>query len=92
MECGFIYPFSEGKAVCILNDKYGYIDKTGKTVIPFEYYFAEAFYQGYARVWTSVRSIMKKHGSETSTMNVLSAPVYINHKNERYICNEKKTP
>ena len=92
MECGFIYPFSEGKAVCILNDKYGYIDKTGKTVIPFEYYFAEAFYQGYARVWTSVRSITKKHGSETSMMNVLSAPVYINHKNERYICNEIKTP
>lgn len=92
MECGFIYPFSEGKAVCCLNNKYGYIDKTGTAVIPFEYYFAEAFDNGYAKVWTSVRSITEKHGNVTSTMNLLSSPVYINHKNERYICTEMKTP
>ena len=92
MECGFIYPFSEGKAVSCLNNKYGYIDKTGTAVIPFEYYFAEAFDNGYAKVWTSVRSITEKHGNVTSTMNVLSSPVYINHKNEKYICNEIKTP
>jgi hypothetical protein len=43
-------PFSEGLAPVVLTDKWGYIDKTGKTIVPFEYEMAEPFKNGVARV------------------------------------------
>lgn len=42
--------FSEGLAVVCLNDKYGYIDKTGKEVIAVKYLEATPFSEGLAAV------------------------------------------
>ena len=42
--------FSEGLATVKLNDKYGFIDKTGKEVIPIKYDYAEGFSEGLAQV------------------------------------------
>ena len=42
--------FSEGLAAVKQNDKWGYIDETGKTVIPFEYDYAFPFNEGVAVV------------------------------------------
>ena len=39
---------SEGLLLVERNDKYGYIDKTGKEVIPCKYYYATEFINGYA--------------------------------------------
>lgn len=41
---------SEGLARVKSGDKWGYIDKTGKVVIPVEYYSAKDFSEGFARV------------------------------------------
>jgi hypothetical protein len=40
--------FYEGKAVVSLNGRYGYINTSGKTVIPFQYRYAERFINGIA--------------------------------------------
>ena len=40
----------EGLLLVERNDKYGFIDKTGKEVIPCKYYFATSFSNGYAVV------------------------------------------
>ena len=45
-----IYVFEEGLAGVKLNGKWGFIDKTGKEVIPFKYDFACAFSGGLAKV------------------------------------------
>ncbi len=45
-----VMPFSEGLAVVSLNGKGGYIDKTGKEVIPLRYNYADSFGEGLARV------------------------------------------
>ena len=42
--------FSEGYACMIKDGKYGYIDKSGKMVIPFEYSWASPFHHGTAVV------------------------------------------
>ena len=42
--------FSEGYASMMKNGKYGYIDKKGNTVIPFEYTWASPFHHGAAVV------------------------------------------
>ena len=42
--------FSEGLATVKLNDKYGYIDKTGREVIPCKYDDAWNFSEGFAKV------------------------------------------
>ncbi len=42
--------FSEGLAAVKQNDKWGYIDETGKTIIPFEYDYAFPFSEGVAVV------------------------------------------
>ena len=42
--------FSEGLATVKLNDKYGYIDKTGKEIIPCKYNDAWNFSEGFAKV------------------------------------------
>ena len=42
--------FSEGLATVKLNDKYGYIDKTGKEIIPCKYDWVNDFKDGFARV------------------------------------------
>ena len=44
------YGFSDGLAVVELNDKCGYIDKTGREVIPVKYDWAEDFSDGLALV------------------------------------------
>ena len=44
--------FSEGLAQVLLNGKWGYIDKTGKEVIPCKYDWAWQFYEGFAQVST----------------------------------------
>ena len=44
------YSFSEGLVGAKLNGKWGFIDKTGKEVIPFKYDYAEEFINGLARV------------------------------------------
>jgi len=45
-------PFSEGLAVVEKNGKFGYIDTTGKVVIPIKYLAASDFYSGEASVET----------------------------------------
>ncbi|NDW09331.1 WG repeat-containing protein [Dysgonomonas sp. 520] len=45
-----IYPFSEGLALVGKNGKLGYIDETGKIIIPLQYEFAGAFSEGLALV------------------------------------------
>ncbi len=45
--------FSEGLAVVRRNDRFGYIDKTGRVVIPIRYRWAEDFHSGLAVVSTS---------------------------------------
>lgn len=40
--------FSEGYAPMIKNGKYGYIDKSGNTVIPYVYTWAQKFHLGLA--------------------------------------------
>ena len=42
--------FNEGIAQVKLNDKYGYIDKTGKEIIPCKYDDAWNFSEGFAKV------------------------------------------
>ncbi len=42
--------FSEGLAVVIKNNKFGYIDTSGKEVIPLKFDEAHSFYKGYAVV------------------------------------------
>ena len=42
--------YYEGLAIVKLNDKFGFIDKTGKEVIPAKYYYAEKFKDGLAKV------------------------------------------
>lgn len=44
------YDFSDGLAAVKKDEKVGYIDKTGKTVIPFEYTRGNPFYNGIAYV------------------------------------------
>ena len=44
------YGFSDGLAVVELNDKFGYIDKTGREVIPLIYDYASEFAAGLASV------------------------------------------
>lgn len=46
--------FDDGLAPVKQNGKWGYIDKTGKTVIPFQYDIAGLFNEGYAIVGTLV--------------------------------------
>ena len=48
--------FSDGLAPVKQDGKWGYIDETGKTVIPFQYDIAGIFSEGYALVGTLVRS------------------------------------
>ena len=42
--------FSEGLAVAVKDRKYGYIDPTGKVVVPFQFSYAKGFYNGKAQV------------------------------------------
>ena len=49
-------PFYEGLAAVKQNGKWGYIDETGKTVIPFQYDIACVFSEGYAVVGKSIRT------------------------------------
>ena len=44
------YGFSDGLVAVELNDKFGFIDKTGREVIPFKYDGARTFSEGFARV------------------------------------------
>ena len=82
VENAFIYPFSEGKAVYGVNGKYGYIDKNFHLVIPLEYEFAESFQNGFARVWTFSEKRKVRTGI---TCAELKNPIYINHKNCKFI-------
>ncbi len=49
-EPGVVFSFSEGRAVIQLGGKYGYIDRTGATVIPADYDEALEFLDGLAAV------------------------------------------
>lgn len=46
----YAYPFSESLACVCLDGKYGYINKEGEVVIPFQYTSAGIFSEGLARV------------------------------------------
>ena len=46
----YIWIFSEGLARVLLNNKLGFIDKTGKEVIPIKYDDASSFSEGLASV------------------------------------------
>ncbi|WP_442956284.1 WG repeat-containing protein [Paenibacillus sp. USHLN196] len=43
--------FNEGLVAVKKNGKWGYIDKSGKTIIKFQYYIADNFNEGIARVY-----------------------------------------
>lgn len=45
------YIFSDGMAVVMRDEKYGFIDQTGEIAIPLDYDGAENFSEGLARVW-----------------------------------------
>ncbi|HOM03537.1 MAG TPA: WG repeat-containing protein [Acetivibrio sp.] len=47
-----VYAFSEGMSKVVKNDKYGFMDQTGKVVIDFTYDYAEDFCEGFAAVST----------------------------------------
>lgn len=47
--------FSDGKVVVSKNDKYGVIDKTGKTIVPFKFNWLDDYYEGLARYNTSMQ-------------------------------------
>lgn len=60
-----IDPFSEGLALVRLNSKYGFIDKTGKEVIPLKYDNAFDFSEGLALVWLNEKcGYIDKTGKE----------------------------
>lgn len=57
----YIGPFHEGKAVVMINTRYGYVDKNGNELTRFKYDFAEDFKNGFAKVmrdnkWTLINS------------------------------------
>lgn len=55
--------FSEGLAVVKSNGKYGFIDKTGKEVIPLKYDDAEDFYKGSAIItWKEKKGLIDRMG------------------------------
>lgn len=55
--------FSEGLAVVKSNGKYGFIDKTGKEVIPLKYDYAEDFYKGSAIItWKEKKGLIDRMG------------------------------
>ena len=45
-----IWTFSDGLARVVLNGKYGFIDKTGRVVIPLKYDWVGDFFKGVAKV------------------------------------------
>jgi hypothetical protein len=64
--------FSEGLA-CVKKDrKYGYIDKTGKVVIPIKFYKAWSFNKGFARVidFYKERYYINKKGERITGINI----------------------
>lgn len=50
-----VYNFSNGLAAVAQDWKYGFVDTTGKVVIPFKYDRVESFKQGIAKVWIGNR-------------------------------------
>ena len=63
--------FSEGLAVVESDGKYGFIDKTGKEVIPLKYDYAEDFYKGSAIItWKKKKGLIDRMGRG------LTAPKY----------------
>lgn len=67
-EIGF---FSDGLAPVKLGDKYGYIDGTGKEVIPFQYASAGDFFQGFAHV-----KLGHKYGAIAPSGRYIIEPIY----------------
>jgi hypothetical protein len=57
-----VNPFSEGLARVKLQGKYGYINPTGKIVIPLQFYEAEDFKRGRARVSKKLMGLMPMGG------------------------------
>jgi hypothetical protein len=57
--------FSEGLALVLSNDKYGFIDKTGREVIPLKFVKATSFKNGIAYVRFNQRWFcIDKNGNE----------------------------
>ncbi|HLW31904.1 MAG TPA: WG repeat-containing protein [Aequorivita sp.] len=52
-----VYNFSEGMAAMAQNRKYGFVDTTGKVVVPFKYDKVESFINGIAKVWVGWRYV-----------------------------------
>lgn len=46
-----VYSFSEGMAAMAQKRKYGFVDTSGKVVIPFKYDKVESFKNGIAKIW-----------------------------------------
>ena len=58
--------FSEGRAGVQLGKKYGFIDKSGKEVVPPKYDWTGHFYEGRARVRLGKKyGFVDKSGKET---------------------------
>lgn len=68
---GMVNHFSEGLAAVEQNGKWGYIDKTGKTVIPLKYQYASGFMYGVAIV-----NMNDKLGLIDKKGKILTAPQY----------------
>lgn len=51
------YQFIEGLARVVQNRKYGFIDKNGHQVIPFTYWYASDFENGFARVKLNLNDV-----------------------------------
>lgn len=60
----YITPFRDGMAIVLKNEKYGFIDETGKQVIPCIYQFATYFSDGLASVYNGNYGFTDKTGKQ----------------------------
>ena len=62
----YVHEYSEGLAEVRLNDKWGFIDKSGTEIIPCKYDWAEGFSEGRAKVkLNGKQGYVNKSGVET---------------------------
>ncbi|HEU0111402.1 MAG TPA: WG repeat-containing protein, partial [Flavisolibacter sp.] len=58
--------FSEGLAVVSKKNIYGFVDHTGKEVIPFKYSYAVSFTEGHARIRKNGKWMIIDHSGKES--------------------------
>ncbi len=82
-----VYPFSENRALVIIDKQFGFIDTKGNQITPCIYKYASSFYKGNAMVKTSIVEmedieIETIDGSHTNSKNSSNGTKYINTNGE----------